>query len=101
LDADGDGEVTLDEFLTGCAELGMFAEAPQETGPGGQRRLSHQDRQVFGVQAAALFDTIDTDGSNSIDRQELETLVRGKYDGARWRWLNLNLQVAMQLMDLI
>eukprot|EP00730_Choanoeca_flexa_P009424 TRINITY_DN12646_c4_g12_i1.p1 TRINITY_DN12646_c4_g12~~TRINITY_DN12646_c4_g12_i1.p1 ORF type:complete len:751 (+),score=228.69 TRINITY_DN12646_c4_g12_i1:193-2445(+) len=60
--------------------MAMMAMFQAETEEPETEGLTTKDRRVFGAQAAVLFDRIDTDGSNSIDRAELERLVRDLVD---------------------
>eukprot|EP00730_Choanoeca_flexa_P006438 TRINITY_DN12151_c0_g1_i6.p1 TRINITY_DN12151_c0_g1~~TRINITY_DN12151_c0_g1_i6.p1 ORF type:complete len:1275 (+),score=409.23 TRINITY_DN12151_c0_g1_i6:307-4131(+) len=74
LDSDNDGEVTLDEFLSGCSRIGMGAALATDGGDDTPTTSNHGSET--GAQAAVLFDSIDDDSSGSIDRTEIEVMMK-------------------------
>eukprot|EP00050_Salpingoeca_kvevrii_P018582 m.75960 g.75960 ORF g.75960 m.75960 type:complete len:2006 (+) comp8100_c2_seq1:1465-7482(+) len=69
MDQDDDGEITLEEFSRAAIELGLvLPDTDVDDG------MSPEDR-AFYEEACAIFDSLDEDGSGTIDSEELEQIL--------------------------
>lgn len=64
MDSDGDGEITLEEFSSAAVLLGLVPPPRDEAHEALERRT------------LAIFDQIDVDGSGTLDRREVQDLLR-------------------------
>ena len=64
MDGDGDGQITLEEFAAAASLLGL-APAPRD-----------EEHDALERRALAIFDQIDVDGSGTLDRSEIQDLMR-------------------------